>query len=135
MKGAVIEESCGKLQRSSTAPGTRHRTTSDRTCAHCRSSATVAHRLVNIMNKPTTVTLDTNVPLELSDKRDNIQDVEQLPCLAQKEEIDLAVTTLIRGDAPHDPWTSRLRKLLNAHGIAEIGSVTRLDLWVLILQW
>ena len=82
-------------------------------------------------DKPTTVTLDTNVPLELLDKRDNIQDVEQLLCLAQKTEIDLAVTTRIRADAPHDPWKSQLRELFDAHGIKESGSVTRLDYWVL----
>ena len=82
-------------------------------------------------DKPTTVTLDTNVPLELLDKRDNVQDVEQLLCLAQKTEIDLAVTTRIRADTPHDPWKSQLRELFDAHGIKEIGSVTRLDYWVL----
>lgn len=82
-------------------------------------------------DKPTTLTLDTNVPLELLDKRDNIQNVEQLLCLAQQKEIDLAVTTRIRADAPHDPWKSQLRELFDAHGIKEIGSITRLDYWIL----
>ena len=82
-------------------------------------------------HEPTTVTLDTNVPLELLDERDNIQDVEQLLCLAQQKKIDLAVTTRIRADAPHDPWKSQLRELFDARGIKEIGSVTRLGYWVL----
>lgn len=72
------------------------------------------------------VTLDTNVLVELWWSRENSALTKALLALAEEGEIDLAVTTRINADIPSSPLADRISSLPQL-GVEEIGSVFRLD--------
>ena len=79
------------------------------------------------------LTLDTSVVARLfeANERDpRLESVKRIVELAGSGLVDLIVTARIREDITKDPWTSLLDDLPTS-AVTEIGSVTRLDLWVL----
>jgi uracil-DNA glycosylase len=76
------------------------------------------------------LTFDANLLLEYWKDRPKKATVEELLRLAERGEVDLAVTARIREDVPRDPLAARVDQLPEL-GIKETGSVARLDIWVL----
>lgn len=76
------------------------------------------------------LTLDTNLLHEFWKQRPKCAVVEELLELARERRVELAVTARVHEDVPNDPLASQVARLA-ALGIAETGSVTRLDHWVL----
>jgi hypothetical protein len=76
------------------------------------------------------LTFDASLLLEYWKDQPKKAMVEELLRLAEREEVDLAVTARIREDVPKDPLAERVNQLPEL-GIKETGSVARLDLWVL----
>jgi hypothetical protein len=79
---------------------------------------------------PLRVTLDTNLLHEYWKEREKKVHVETLLRLAKEGRVELAVTARVREDIPDEPMASQIDQLPEL-GIAETGSVTRLDYWVL----
>lgn len=82
------------------------------------------------MNEVLKITLDTNLLHEYWKKRPKYGVIEQLISLANKGEIDLAVTARIREDIPDSPLADEINKLYLIN-ISETGSITRLGYWEL----
>ena len=78
----------------------------------------------------TAVTLDTNLLFEYWRDRPRKAVVERLLRLANRNDIDLAITARVREDIPDEPLASRINALAEI-GVRETGSVTRLNYWVL----
>jgi hypothetical protein len=78
----------------------------------------------------TTVTLDTNLLFEYWRDRPRKAVVKRLLRLADRNDIDLAITARVREDIPDKPLASRINALAKI-GVRETGSVTRLNYWVL----
>jgi hypothetical protein len=76
------------------------------------------------------LTLDTNIVRERWDQRPKRPLVEQILDLADRGIVDLAVTSTIHLDIPHDPLARRISELPEI-GIEETGTVARLGSWVL----
>lgn len=76
------------------------------------------------------LTLDASVLLEYWKDQQKKATVEELLQLAERGEIELAVTARIREDVPDVPLAARVNQLPEL-GIEETGSVARLDFWVL----
>ncbi len=76
------------------------------------------------------LTFDTNLLLEYWKDRPKKATVEELLRLAERGEVELAVTARIREDVPADPLAARLDQPPELR-IKETGSVARLDFWVL----
>lgn len=76
------------------------------------------------------VTLDTNLLLEYWMVQSKRTIVEQLFKYAEDGVLDLAVTARIREDIPRLPLSKKINELAKLD-VQEIGSVTRLDYWVL----
>lgn len=75
-------------------------------------------------------TLDTNLLLEYWKNQKKRTVVERLVQLARDGALDLAVTSRIREDVPYPPLSEKIDALPKLE-VREIGSVTRLDFWVL----
>lgn len=93
--------------------------------AYVRSNGKV---LIDEICKPPSITLDTSVVEEYWKNQAKIEHVEKLLELAEKWEIDLAVTRRIRDDILHQPLVNKINSLpdLNIH---EIGAVIRIGNW------
>ena len=72
------------------------------------------------------VTLDTNILVELWWSRENASVTKALLALAEDGCVDLAITTRINVDIPYPPLADRISSLPRLR-IKEIGSVFRLD--------
>lgn len=77
------------------------------------------------------MTLDANLLHEYWKERPKRDHVERLLELAKAGAVELAVTARIREDIPADPLATELQERLADLGIEEVGSVTRLNYWVL----
>ena len=84
--------------------------------------------LMDEIIKPPTVTFDTSVIIEYWKNQAKIEHVEKLLELAQKWEIDLAVTRRIHDDIPRQPLANNINDLPNLN-IHEIGAVIRVGNW------
>ena len=84
--------------------------------------------LIDEICKPPSVTLDTNVVREYWDNRAKIKHVGKLLELAEKWEIDLAVTGRIHDDIPRRPLADKINDLPDLN-IREIGAVIRIGNW------
>ena len=76
----------------------------------------------------TTLTLDTNLLTEHWMEGVKAAVVQQLLCLADRKQVDLAVTTRIHADIPFAPMADHIPELPKLK-IQEIGSITRVGYW------
>jgi hypothetical protein len=76
------------------------------------------------------LTLDTNLLQDYWRQRPRRASIEALLDLAQKGEVELAVTARIREHVPEEPLASEIDKLEELN-VEETGSVTRADFWVI----
>ena len=84
--------------------------------------------LIDEICKPPSVTLDTSVVEEYWKNQAKIEHVEKLLELAEKWEIDLAVTRRIHHDILRQPLANKINDLPNLN-IHEIGAVIRISNW------
>ena len=89
------------------------------------SRPTIAPRM-RADDMPLTLTLDTNVLVELWWSRQNAPITQALLGLAEDGQVDLAITKRINADIPYPPLADRISSLPQL-GVQEIGSVFRLD--------
>jgi hypothetical protein len=82
------------------------------------------------------VTLDTNCIIDLEENQpiDFRQAMEKLLELANKHQLDLAVTTRVESEAKHQPTIEAYRRLIDSEKLQVIGSTTRLDYWKLAVD-